>query len=119
MLTQSKNDSREKKELKNKVMTMAAYIHSLMNLSALPIVQAPHAFDPNSAESQQLMKQMYRGKILDNVVRSWVDIIIKEGNKFISKFTSVYAKGETLLGEIQTLILVWETELGQCQVIIF
>ena len=65
------------------------------------------------------MKQMQRGKLLDNAVRSWVDIIIKEGSKFISEFTSVYIEGETLLGEIQTLILVWEIELGWCQAIIF
>ena len=52
-------------------------------------------------------------------MKSWVDIIMKEGNKFISEFTSVYAEGKTLLGEIQTLVPVWETELGRCQAIVF
>ena len=52
------------------------------------------------------MKQMERGKLLANVVKSWVDIIMKEGSKFISEFTSVYTEGETLLGEIQTLVPV-------------
>ena len=47
MLTQSEKDSREKKELKGMVMTMAAYIDSLMNLGALPVVQTPQAFDLN------------------------------------------------------------------------
>ena len=56
MLTQSEKDSKEKKELKGMVMTMVAYIDSLMNLSALPIVQVPQPFDPNSVGSQQLMK---------------------------------------------------------------
>jgi hypothetical protein len=38
MLTQSKKDSKEKKELKAQVVTMAAYIDSLMNLGVLPLV---------------------------------------------------------------------------------
>ncbi len=42
----------------------------------------------------------------------WVNNIIQEGNKFISKFTNVYAEGEALSGEIQTLVPVWETELS-------
>ena len=62
---------------------------------------------------------MHRGKLLADAMKSWVDIIMKEGNKFISKFTSVYAEGETLLGEIQTLVPIWEIELGHCQAIIF
>ena len=53
MLTQSKKDSRKKKELKGLVITMAAYIDSLMNLGDLPIVQAPQYIDPNSIDSQQ------------------------------------------------------------------
>ena len=65
------------------------------------------------------MKQMQRGKLLTDAMKSWVDIIIKEGNKFIYEFMSVYAEGETLLGEIQTLILGWETELGRCQAVVF
>lgn len=40
------------------VMTMAAYIDSLINLEAAPIIQMSQPFDPNSAESQQLAKQM-------------------------------------------------------------
>ena len=93
MLTQSEKDSRERKELKSLVMTMAAYINSLMNLGALPVVQAPQSFDPNSADSQQLVKQMQRGKLLSDAMKDWVDAIIKEGNKFILEFTNVYAKG--------------------------
>ena len=31
----------------------------------------------------------------------------------------MYAKGETLLGEIQTLIPGWETEQSRCQAIVF
>ena len=101
------------------VMTMATYIDSLMNLGALPIVQAPQAFDPNSTESQQLMKQMQRGKLLLDAMKHWVDAIIKEGNKFILEFTNVYAKGESLLGEIQTLIPGWEAEQNWCQAVVF
>ena len=112
MLTQSKKDSKEKKELKGMVTTMAAYINSLMNLGALPIFQVPQQFNPNSVGSQQLMKQMQKEKLLVDVINNWVDIIIKEGNKFISEFTSVYAEGESLLGEIHTLVPVWETKLG-------
>lgn len=56
MLTQSEKDSKEKKELKGMVMTMAMYIYSLMNLGALPVVQAPQDFNPNSVGSQQLVK---------------------------------------------------------------
>ena len=47
MLTQSEKDSKEKKELKSMVTMMAAYIDSLMNLGALPIVQVLQLFDPN------------------------------------------------------------------------
>lgn len=49
----------------------------------------------------------------------WVDNIIKMVNKFISKFTSVYAKCETLIGEIQTLVPIWETELACNQAMVF
>ena len=98
---------------------MAAYIDSLMNLGSLPIVQVPQLFDPNSVGSQQLMKQMQRGKLLANAMKRWVDIIMKEGSKFISEVTSVYVEGEALLGEIQTLVPVWETELSHCQAIVF
>ena len=119
MLTQSEKDSKEKKELKGMITAMAAYINSLINLGASPIVQVSKPFDPSSAESQQLMKQVQKGKLLIDAMKGWVDSIIKEGNKFISKFTSVYAEGETLLGEIQTLVPRWETELGRCQVVVF
>jgi hypothetical protein len=107
MLTQSEKDSREKKELKGMITTMATYIESLINLGASPITQVPQSFDPNSAESQQLMKQVQRGKLLTDAMINWVDNIIKEGNKFIYEFASVYAEGEKLLGEIQTLLLGW------------
>jgi hypothetical protein len=119
MLTQSEKDSREKKELKGMITTMATYIDSLINVGASPITQVPQSFDPNSAESQQLMKQVQRGKLLTNAMINWVDNIIKEGNKFISEFTDVYAEGEIFLKEIQTLLLVWETELGLCQAVVF
>lgn len=42
-----------------------------------------------------------------------------QGNKFISEVTSVYSEGEALLGEIQTLIPVWEAELACCQAMVF
>jgi hypothetical protein len=48
-----------------------------------------------------------------------MDSIIKKGNKFMSEFTSVYTEVETLLGEIQILVRVWETELAHCQAIVF
>ena len=98
---------------------MAAYINSLMNLGALPIVQVPQPFDPNSGGSQQLMKQIQKGKLLADAVKDWVDIITKEGNKFILELINVYAEGESLLGKIQTLVLVWETELNRCQAVVF
>lgn len=69
MLTQSEKDSKEKKELKGMVTTMATYIDSLMNLGALPIVQAPQPFDPNFSRSQQLIKQMQNGNLLADVVK--------------------------------------------------
>ena len=56
ILTQSAKDSKEKKELKGMVTTMAAYINSLMNLGALPNVQVLQPFDTNSGGSQQLIK---------------------------------------------------------------
>ena len=71
------------------VMTMAAYIYSLMNLRALLVIQAPQSFDPNSAESQQLVKQIQRGKLLLDAMQDWVNAIIKEGKKFILEFTIV------------------------------
>lgn len=49
MLTQSEMDSKEKKELKAMVVTMAVYIDSLINLGAAPIIQMPQPFDPNFA----------------------------------------------------------------------
>ena len=58
MLSQSEKDSREKKELKAMVTTMDAYIDSLINLGATPVIQLPQPFDPNSGESQLLMKQL-------------------------------------------------------------
>ena len=45
--------------------------------------------------------------------------MVKEGNKFISEFTSVYVEGETLLGKVQTLVPGWETELARCQAVVF
>ena len=45
--------------------------------------------------------------------------MIQEGNKFISEFNDVYAEGETLSGEIQTLVPVWEIELARYQALIF
>ena len=119
MLTQSEKDSREKKELKGMVMTMAAYIDSLMNLGALTVVQASQAFDPNSIGSQQLVKQMQKGKLLADAMKDWVDGIIKDGNKFIFEFTNVYAEGESLLGEIQTSVPRWEIEQSRCQLVVF
>ena len=56
MLTQSEKDSREKKELKEMVTSMAVYIDSLVNLGVVPIIQLPQPFDPNSAESQSLTR---------------------------------------------------------------
>ncbi|GLJ06800.1 hypothetical protein SUGI_0048610 [Cryptomeria japonica] len=100
------------------VVTMATYINSLINLGPNLIIQLPQPFDPNSAESQQLMKQMQRGKLLSDAVVSWVNNILEQGNKFISEITSIYSEGEALLGEIQTLIPVWETELSRCQTIV-
>ena len=119
MLTQSEKDSREKKELRAMVSSMAAYIDSLVNLGAMPVIQLPQPFDPNSAESQLLIKQVQRGKFLMEAMGNWVNNMIQEGNKFISKFTDVYAEGETLSGEIQTLVPVWEEELARCQALVF
>ncbi len=119
MLTQFEKDSKEKKELKGMVMTMAAYINSLMNLGALPIVQAPQAFSPNSTGSQQLVKKMQRGKLQADAMKDWVNAIIKEGNEFILKFNNIYAEGELLLGEIKTLVPGWEIGKNWCQAIVF
>ena len=69
MLTQSEKDRKEKKELKGMVKTMVVYIDSLMNLGALPIVQVSQPFDPNFAGSQQLMKQMQKGKLLADFMK--------------------------------------------------
>ena len=52
MLIQSEKDSKEKKELKGMITMMAAYIDSLINLRAAPIIQVPQPFDPSSTESQ-------------------------------------------------------------------
>ena len=109
MLTQSKKDSREKKELKEMVTCMAAYINSLVNLGVAPVIQLPQPFDPNSAESQLLTRQVQRGKLLAEAMGNWINNMIQEGNKFISEFTNVYAEGEALSGEVQMLVPVWET----------
>ena len=45
--------------------------------------------------------------------------IIQEGNKFIVEFIDIYTEGETLSGEIQTLVPVWEVELTHCQALVF
>ena len=119
MLTQSKKEIMKRKELKGMVMAMSTYIDSLMNLGALLISQARQSFDPNSIDRQQLVKQMKRGKLLSDAMQDWVNSIIKEGNKFILDFNSTYAKGETLLGEIQTLTLGWESDKNRCQAIVF
>lgn len=58
MLTQSEKDTREKKELKAMVTAMAAYIDSLVNLGAVPVIGLPQPFDPNSTESQLLTRQV-------------------------------------------------------------
>lgn len=119
MLTQSERDRREKKELKELVITMATYVDSLMNLGALPLVQTSQSFDPNSSDGQQLVKQMQRGKLLSNAIQEWVASIVKEGSKFILDFTTMYAEGEVLLGEIQTLVPIWEADENRCQAIEF
>ena len=62
---------------------------------------------------------MQRGKMLSDAMTNWVNNIIDQGNKFIYEVTSVYSKGEALLGEIQTLIPVWEVELAWCQAMVF
>ena len=100
MLTQSKKDRREKKELKAMVTAMATYIDSLVNLGAVPIIQLSQPFDPNSTESQLLTTKVQRGKLLTEAMGNWVNNMIQEGNKFISKFTDVYTEGKTLSGEI-------------------
>ena len=100
-------------------MTMVAYIDSLMNLGALPVVQAPQSFKPNSTDNQQLVKQMQRGKLLSYAMKNWVNVIIKEGYKFILEFTTIYVEGETLLGEIQTLIPGWELNRANARQLYF
>ena len=52
MLMQSEKDSKKKKELKGMVIAMAAYINSLLNLGASPIIYISQSFNLNSAESQ-------------------------------------------------------------------
>ena len=65
------------------------------------------------------MKQVQKGKLLTDAMGKWINGMIQEGNKFIFEFTNVYTEGETLLGEIQTLVLGWETELARCQAVVF
>ena len=101
------------------VSSIAAYINSLVNLGVAPVIQLPQPFDPNSAESQLLTRQVQRGKLLAEAMGNWVKNMIQEGNIFISKFTDVYAEGEILSGEIQTLVPVWEAELARCQALVF
>ena len=76
MLTQSEKDNREKKELKEMVTSMAAYIDSLVNLGVAPIIQLSQPFDPNSAESQLLTRQVQRGKLLAEAMGNWVNNMI-------------------------------------------
>lgn len=57
--------------------------------------------------------------LLVDAMKGWVDTIIKEGNRFILEFMNVYVEGESLLGEIQTLIPGWETEQSRCQMVVF
>lgn len=52
MLTQSKKDNKEKKELKAQIAAMATYLDSLKNLGDLPLEQGQQNFDPNSEDSQ-------------------------------------------------------------------
>ena len=101
------------------ITAMAAYIDSLINLRATPVVQVPQPFYPSSVESQQLMKQVQRSKLLIDVMGNWINSLIQDHNKFIFEFTGVYAEGETLSGEIQTLVPIWETELAHCQAVVF
>ena len=82
-------------------------------------MQMLQSFDPNSAESQQLMKHIHRGKLLSDAMVNWVNNIINQGKKFISEVVSVYFEGEALLKEIQTLIPVREAELARCQAMVF
>lgn len=52
-------------------------------------------------------------------MNGWIGSIVKEGGKFILDFTTTYAEGEVLLGEIQTLIPMWEADEGRGWVIVF
>ena len=45
MLTQSEKESREKKELKAMVTSMAMFINSLVNLGVALVIQLPQPFD--------------------------------------------------------------------------
>ena len=62
---------------------------------------------------------MQKGKLLSDGMQDWVNSITKEGKKFILDFTTMYAKEETLLGEIQILTLGRETEQSQFQAVVF
>ena len=82
------------------VTAMVAYIDSLVNLGATLVIQLPQPFDPNSAESQLLTRQVQRGKLLTEAMGNWVNNMIQDDKNFILEFTDVYAEGETLSREI-------------------
>lgn len=60
MLNESKRDNKEKKDLKKLIITMVEYIESLMNFSALPLIQTPQYFYLKSSNSQQLVRKMQK-----------------------------------------------------------
>jgi hypothetical protein len=62
---------------------------------------------------------MQKGKMLLDAIQDWSGSILREGNKFILDFTTTYAEGKTLLGEIQTLTPSWESDRSRCQAIVF
>lgn len=93
---------------------MAKFISSLTDVGALPLTQSPQSFDPNSAESRKLVKQMQLGKALVETMKSWIDGICDEGCTFIWEFLSTCMDGEALLGEVQTLIPTSELEEEKC-----
>lgn len=61
---------------------------------------------------------MKQGRVLMEVMKSWINNVINEGSAFIQEFISTYLDGEGLLGEVRTLVPSWEMEEEKCATVV-
>ena len=78
-----RKNCQDKKELKQLVINMAQYIDSFENVGTFLLSHAPKSFDPNSSNSQQLVKQIKRGRLLLEAMNGWWSLFFPMAISFL------------------------------------